>query len=107
MDPLPDGNNGRSSIGQFTVGHKFATGNIRKTKACKLRTAILDAITEGSVAEIMQAMIGRAIQGDIQAAKLILGLIGKFEDRHDSQEITDANFLEIKRELLSRIAETN
>ncbi|MCX7395634.1 MAG: hypothetical protein NTW75_16075 [Planctomycetales bacterium] len=91
------------------VGHKFATGNIRKTKACKLRTAILNSISEEAVQEIVMAVIDLAAKGDLAAAKLIFQTIGRptGSDLAPSPEITDANFLEIKRELLARIAETN
>ena len=59
------------------VGHKFATGNIRKTKACKLRTAILNSISEEAVQEIVMAVIDLAAKGDLAAAKLIFQTIGR------------------------------
>jgi hypothetical protein len=107
MKPIPMDNNGRSQLGRFAVGHKLSTGNTRQSRVQHLRSVIADAITDEAARGIILAMINRATEGDVQAAKLILGIIGKPTESDVSQEINDTNFEEVKRELLSRIAETN
>ena len=109
MDPSPMGDNGRNQNGRFTAGHKFSVGNPHASRVQKLRSVILNSISEEAVQEIVMAVIDLAAKGDLAAAKLIFQTIGRptESDLAPSPEINDANFLEVKRELLSRLAETN
>lgn len=96
-EPLPDRANGdrdRAS-GKFLKGCKGGPGNPEGRRIAKLRSALLNAVTEEDIAEIMQKMVGLAKNGDVQAAKIVLErTIGKVDQgiaiSGDSDDIVSA-----------------
>ncbi len=61
--------------GRFTKGNRAAAG--RTSRGQKLRAAILASIGPADVIAITQALVAQAINGDLGAAKILLGFIGK------------------------------
>ena len=73
-----NGTNGRNSNGQFAEGNKCGTGNPYARRVARLRSALLDAVGENGLADIVQGMVTAAKGGDVAAAKLLLSyLLGK------------------------------
>jgi hypothetical protein len=73
-----NGTSGRNSNGQFAEGNKCGTGNPYARRVARLRSALLDAVGENGLADIVQGMVTAAKGGDVAAAKLLLSyLLGK------------------------------
>jgi hypothetical protein len=62
----------RNERGQFVVGNPGGPGNPHVASLAKNRAALLAAVTEDDLREILRAMIDAAIDGDVAAAKLVL-----------------------------------
>jgi hypothetical protein len=76
--PSTNGTSGRKSNGQFTEGNKCGTGNPYARRVARLRSAMLDAVGENGLTDIVQGMVTAAKGGDVAAAKLLLSyLLGK------------------------------
>ena len=76
--PSTNGTSGRTSNGQFAEGNKCGTGNPYARRVARLRSALLDAVGENGLADIVQGMVTAAKGGDVAAAKLLLSyLLGK------------------------------
>ncbi len=76
--PSPNGDNGRASNGRFTKNNAGGPGNPFARRVAKLRTVLLDAVTEDDLRDIVRAMVERAKNGDMAAAREILArLVGK------------------------------
>lgn len=74
----PPSTNGRNSAGQFLRGNPGGPGNPHAGKVGKLRTALVEAVTEQDIADIVSALVKAAKSGDIPAAKLLFDrCIGK------------------------------
>ena len=93
-----NGTSGRKSNGQFAKGNKHGTGNPYARRVARLRSALLDAVGENGLADIVQGMISAAKGGDVAAAKLLLSyLLGK------PVESVEPDYVEIhERELQSK-----
>lgn len=61
--------------GRFRPGNKAAAG--RTSRGQKLRAAVLASISRDDVEAITKTLIAQAIGGDLGAAKILLGFIGK------------------------------
>ena len=61
--------------GRFKPGNKMAAG--RTSRGQKLRAAILASISRDDVESITRTLIEQAKAGDLGAAKILLGFIGK------------------------------
>ncbi len=73
-----NGTSGRKSNGQFAKGNPGGPGNPYARRVARLRAALLDAVGENGLADIVQGMITAAKGGDVAAAKLLLSyLLGK------------------------------
>jgi hypothetical protein len=96
--PSTNGTNGRNSNGQFAEGNKCGTGNPYARRVARLRSAMLDAVGENGLADIVQGMVTAAKGGDVAAAKLLLSyLLGK------PVESVEPDYVEIhERELQSK-----
>lgn len=80
-DPSPKGANGRSKSGRFVKGWKGGPGNPNAARVEKLRNALLDAITEDTVREVVEALIKEAKGGNVIAMRELLDrTIGKPKD---------------------------
>lgn len=79
--------------GQFLPGNKAAVDHPGKVKATALRKALIAAVNQEDVHEIMRAMIAEAISGNVFAANLVLDrTVGKVqpaapEDAQDTSEL--------------------
>ncbi|WP_373650575.1 hypothetical protein [Schlesneria sp. DSM 10557] len=73
VPPSPNGVFGRDpNSGRFGIGNKFSRGNPFAGKVSKLRSALLSAISEDDMTEIVQSLVASAKSGNLNAAKLIL-----------------------------------
>ena len=74
--PSPNGANGRANghlpNGQFAPGNPGGRGNPHSAAVARLRSALLRAITEGDIEAIVKALIKKAKEGDVAAAKELL-----------------------------------
>ncbi len=83
---------GRDEKGQFVPGNPGGPGNPFARQVAALRKALVDAVTPRDIQEVAAALIARAKEGNVQAAKLLLSYaIGKPEpapqpDRMDAHE---------------------
>lgn len=59
--------------GRFAKGNKGGTGYPYAKRVCELRAALYESITAGDVKDVIGAMVHLAKQGDVSAARLILG----------------------------------
>jgi hypothetical protein len=71
-DAGPAADPGRGSNGRFLKGNKGGPGNPHARQAAALRQAFLAAVTAEDIATIAQAMIEKARQGDVAAARLVI-----------------------------------
>jgi len=62
---------GRNAKGRFEKGNSFGTGR----RVSELRKAFVEAVTPEDVREMVAAIVGRAKQGDIRAAQIVLPYI--------------------------------
>lgn len=67
--PSMDGANGRDASGKFTAGNKAGHGNPRAKRTAQFRTAILEAVTPEDVQAIIHALVTKAKEGDVIAAR--------------------------------------
>ena len=66
--PVPD----RTANGQFKPGNQEACGNPFGRRVAQLRSILMQAVTDGDVAEIAQMLIDKAKKGDLAATRLLL-----------------------------------
>lgn len=69
--PSPTEDNGRDSSGRFTKGNAAAKGNPYAKRVGQLRSALLDAVSEDDVREVIAAMVKKAKDGDMAAARIL------------------------------------
>jgi hypothetical protein len=63
---------GRGSNGRFLKGNKGGPGNPHARQVAALRQAFFAAVTAEDISTIAQAMIEKARQGDVAAARLVI-----------------------------------
>jgi hypothetical protein len=63
---------GRDARGRFTTNNPGGPGNPYARRVAALRTALLDNVRPEDIAAIVKALIERACEGDVAAAKLVL-----------------------------------
>ena len=68
MTDQPIGN-GRDPRGRFAHGNAGGPGNPHAAKVTKLRSALLDAVTEEDVRQILAALIQEAKSGNVAAMR--------------------------------------
>jgi hypothetical protein len=61
----------RDARGRFTTGNRGGTGNPFARQSAALRRALLNAVTDQDIGDITQALLDKARQGDVAAAKLV------------------------------------
>jgi hypothetical protein len=70
--PSPTASNGRDpSSGRFASGNAFARGNPFGARQARLRTALLEAVSDDDLKAIVQTLIGKAKSGDVAATRLL------------------------------------
>src|SRR5438270_7592749 len=70
--PSPDGANGRDAGGRFTRGNPGGPGNPFARRIAELRRAAIATVTEDDIQAVITALIAKAKQGDVAAARLLL-----------------------------------
>ena len=74
----PTSGKGRDGRGRFAAGNPGGVGNPFARQTAALRTALVSAVSEQDIAEVIQALLGKARQGDVAATKLLLAYtVGK------------------------------
>jgi hypothetical protein len=72
--------NGRDEHGRFTPGNSLAKGNPHAVRVAKLRSALLNTVTEDDMREIIRKMVTLAKDGDVMACRVLLErILGKPE----------------------------
>ena len=63
------------SGGRFTAGNKAACGNPFARRVARLRSVLLDAVSDEDLREVAQGLVRRARCGDAAAAKVLLSYV--------------------------------
>jgi hypothetical protein len=71
-DTGPAADPGRGANGRFLKGNKGGPGNPHARQVAALRQAFIAAVTADDISTIAQAMIEKARQGDVAAARLVI-----------------------------------
>ena len=71
-DPSTAGGDGRNEAGRFVPGNKIGQGNPHCSRVARLRSALLESISTQDVEDIIQALVGLAKKGDVQASREVL-----------------------------------
>ena len=69
--PIENGSNGRNGKGQFAKGNPGGPGNPAVTRATAFTLAMQRAVTEEDIRRAARALVEAAIDGDVQAIKLL------------------------------------
>ncbi len=76
--PSPNGANGRDGRGRFSQGNSGGPGNPHAAKVASLRAAILAAVTEDDIRQVVATLVTMAKGGDLPAIReLLLRTVGK------------------------------
>ena len=76
--PPGDGQNGRDGRGRFTPGNKGGPGNPFARRTARLRSLLLEAVTDEDMQLMAQKLVEQAKAGDLAAMKLLFSyVIGK------------------------------
>ena len=71
----------REHNGRFAAGNRGGPGNPFARRVAELRKAFIEAVSYDDLQRICQRLICLAVQGDVAAAKLVLGyVLGKFPE---------------------------
>ena len=70
-EPTANGNNGRDNRGRFTEGNPGGPGNPQAKRVGELRFALLGAVTEDDVREVIASVVQKAKDGDMVAARVL------------------------------------
>jgi hypothetical protein len=69
--PTANGGNGRDDRGRFLPGNPGGPGNPLAVRVSRLRSALLNAVTEDDVKEIVRKLVSLAKDGDTVAARIL------------------------------------
>ena len=70
--PTPSASDGnRDSAGRFIVGNKASKGNPLGPMVAKLRSCLLNSVSEAEMRAIVAALVEKAKRGDVSAASLL------------------------------------
>ncbi len=88
MAPSTNGDNGREADGRFSKGNPGGPGDPFAQRTAKLRSAMLNAVTEDDVAAIIRKLVAEAKDGDVSAAREVLTrVLGKPTDAADPDRV--------------------
>lgn len=77
-EPSPNGGNGRNADDTFSKGNPGGPGNPHAKRVAKLRSAVFATVTVKDIEEIIAVLRRLATEGDVSAAKEVLGrTVGK------------------------------
>ena len=78
IQPSPNGDNGRDGGGRFVKGNAGGPGNPHAASVARLRARIVEAVTDGDLADVVRALVQAAKAGEPWAVRELLDrLIGK------------------------------
>jgi ribosomal protein L17 len=83
----------RTPDGKFGEGNKAAVGHLNAyaRQVARLRQAVLSSVTEDDLRQIVQAMVAKAKEGDMMAAREVLTrIIGKPPESPDPDSLDNA-----------------
>lgn len=82
VQPSPNGRNGkRESNGRFAKGNPGGPGNPFLRQVNQIRSMILEAVSEDDLREVVNALVARAKDGDVAAAREVFNrLVGRPAD---------------------------
>jgi hypothetical protein len=76
--PSKRASNGRDTAGRFAPGNRIAKGNPVARQQHEIRREMINAVSVADLRAIIRALVSKAKQGDVPAAREILDrLIGK------------------------------
>jgi len=71
--PTTNGDNGRDErTGRFLPGNRCSPGNPFTGKVTRLKSALLDAVDEQDLQDVIATLVHKARDGDVAAAKVLL-----------------------------------
>jgi hypothetical protein len=80
LEPVIDG---RGPDGRFLPGNRAAKGNPYAAKVARLRSALINAVSQKELRLVVRKLIDQAKLGDVPAARLLLGYaVGVPDQRH-------------------------
>lgn len=88
---------GRDSSGRFTAGNKGGPGNPFARQTAARRRAIVNAVSEEQVAAIAGVMVQKALDGDVDAAKLVFTYTAGKAGAATDPDTLDAHELAVRR----------
>ena len=82
--PLANGENGRDVMGRFARGNAGGPGNPYNAQVAKLRAAMMAAVSEQDITQVVAMLIQEAKKGDVAAARELLDRVfGKAAGKMD------------------------
>ena len=69
--PSPNGSNGRTSSGRFAPGNPGGPGNPHGRRVAQLRAALISAVSDDDIKEIIQTIVAKAKNGELSACKIL------------------------------------
>lgn len=87
-EPSTNGGNGRDTGGRFAKGNPGGPGNPHARRVARLRTLLLETVTDDDLRAIVRAMVEQAKRGDLAAIREVLNrLIGRPTDSVDPDRL--------------------
>lgn len=96
--PSNSGNSGRTKTGQFKEGNQLGIGNRGPSseKAKALKQALMDAVTEEDLKEVVKKMLLQAKEGDTSARRELFDRVwGKSKQEVDLGDNTIKSIMDI------------
>ena len=69
--PSPNGCIGRTSSGRFAPGNPGGPGNPHGRRVAQLRAALISAVSDDDIKEIVQTIVAKAKSGELSACKIL------------------------------------
>jgi hypothetical protein len=88
---------GRDASGRFAAGNRGGPGNPFARHTAAMRKAIADAVSPEQLAAIAAAMVKRALEGDVAAAKLVFAYAAGKPGPAADPDTLDAHELAVRR----------
>jgi hypothetical protein len=73
--PAASGSNGHDANGRFTKGNRCAVGNPFARRMARLRSVLLDAVSDDDLRAVARKLVEQAKGGDTAAAKVLLAYV--------------------------------
>jgi hypothetical protein len=99
-EAAPEDNSGRDARGRFTKGNPGGPGNPFARRVAEMRKAMMDAVTPEDIAAIGKAMLAKAKEGDVGAARLVLSyIVGRPQAAEDPDRLDEKEWQQWRREV--------